>query len=146
MNAHREGWLADEYVRFFALSARKDIASLYGFEEFLPGYELWGSWGLDALCLGRDSKLYRIPWIPLSEAGRQDAYPNIEALSSALATLHEATPAYEHFGKELHFIKPFIFGGSPDDSANIAMVDQSTHAQFCRFWNGVYARLQTTVA
>ena len=146
MNAHREGWLADEYVRIYAASSRKNIASLYGFDEFLPDYELWGSWGCDALCLGRDSKLYRIPWIPLSEAHRQEAYPSVEALDSSLATLHEATPAYEHFGKEVHFVTPIVFGGKPDDNANIAMIDQAAHAQICRYWNKVYARLQTTVA
>jgi hypothetical protein len=146
MSAHREGWLGDEYVRLYAESARKDIASLYGFDEFLPGYELLGSWGLDALCLSRDGKLYRIPWIPLSEAHRQEACPSVDELDSALATLHEATPAYEHFSKEVHMISPIAFGGSPTDSGNIAMIDQAAHAEVCRYWNGVYARLHTTVA
>lgn len=146
MNAHREGWLADDYVRLYAESARCETASLYAFHEFLPDYELWGSWGCDALCLALDSKLYRIPWIPLCEAHRQEAYPSVEALHAALVALHEATPAYEHFGKEVHFTTPIVFGGSPEDSANIAMVDQATHAQLCLYWNRVYARLQPNVA
>jgi hypothetical protein len=146
MNAQREGWLLDEYVRFYAESARLEIALLYAFHEFLPGYELWGSWGLDALCLGLDSKLYRIPWIPLSEAHRQEVYPSVEALQTVLASIHEATSAYEHFGKEVHFITPIVFGGSPEDEANMVMVDQSTHAQLCVYWNRTYARLRATGA
>ena len=141
MNAHCEGWLGDEYVRLYAESARRHIASLYAFYEFLPGYELWGSWGLDALCFAPDAKLYRIPWIPLSESHRQEAYPSVAALQASLPSLHEATPAYDHFGKEVHFTKPVVFGGSPDGGANIVMVDQATHAQLCLYWNRVYARL-----
>ena len=146
MRMHRqfEGWLGDEYVRLYAESAREEIASLYAFHEFLPDYELWGSWGLDALCLARDSKLYRIPWIPLSETHRQAAYPSIEEFRSALGTLREAAPEYEHFGKETHFRTPIIFGGDPNDNGNVAMVDQAAHAQLCIYWNRVYARLQTT--
>ncbi len=146
MSAQREGWLGDKYVRLYGESARRKIASLYAFQEFFPDYELLGSWGLDALCLALDSKLYRIPWIPLSEAHREDAYPSVEALHATMATLHEATPAYEHFGKEIHFITPLLFGGSPTDAANIAMVDQATHAELCLYWNRVYARLQNNVA
>lgn len=141
MKVHREGWLADEYVRIYSASLRKDIASLYGFNEFLPDYELWGSWGCDALCLGFDSKLYCVPWIPLSETHRQEAYPSVEALNSALQSLHAATPTYEHFGKEVHFITPIVFGGQPGDDANITMIDQDAHAQICRYWNNLYARL-----
>jgi hypothetical protein len=146
MNEQREGWLGDEYVRVYAETAREEIASLYAFHEFLPEYRLWGSWGCDALCLAPDTKLYRIPWIPLSEAHRQEAYPSLEAFHSTLATLHRATPEYEHFRKEIHFTKPIVFGGNPADSANIAMVDQASHAELCVYWNRVYARLQATGA
>ena len=146
MNTHREGWLGDEYVRLYAEADRRYTASLYAFYEFLPDCELWGSWGLDALCLAPDGKFYRIPWIPLAESHQQEAYSSVAALQASLSSLHEATPAYEHFGKEVHFTTPIIFGGSPDDSANIVMVDQATHAQLCLYWNRVYARLHTPVA
>ena len=146
MSTQREGWLAGDYVRIYASNDRKDVAELYGFNEFLPGYELWGSWGCDALCLAHDSKLYRIPWIPLSQTHRQEAYVSVEALDSALVNLHEALPAYEHYNREIHFVTPIVFGGSPADDANIAMVDRVAHAQICRYWNGVYSRLQSTRA
>ena len=138
----REGWLGDEFVRLYAEAARPDVASLYAFREFLPEYELWGSWGLDALWLGPDSKLYRIPWIPLSEAHRNEGYASVESLEAALSRLHEAGPEYEHFGKEIHFLTPIVFGGRAEDSSNLAMVDQATHAQLCVYWNRVYARVK----
>lgn len=144
MTEHREGWMGDEYVRLYAPSSRLKIAALYGFNEFLSGYELYGSWGQDALCFGRDGKFYRIPWIPLAESHRQEAYSSAEAFNRALAIFHEATPAYEHFGKELHFTTPIVFGGNPNESGNLVMVDQAAHAQLCRYWNGVYARLKAT--
>ena len=137
-----EGWLGEEYVRVYAESARQEIASIYAFHEFLPGYEVWGSWGLDALCLASNTQFYRIPWIPLSETHRQLAYSSVEALRVAFAVLHEATPAYENFGKEIHFVTPIVFGGNLNDSSTIAMVDQATHAQLCVYWNRVYARPQ----
>ena len=143
MNRQREGWLGEDYVRLYAEAAREEIASFYAFHEFLPEYELWGSWGLDALCLASDTKFYRVPWIPLSETHRQVAYPSTEAFRSALAALQEATPDYENFGKEIHFRTPIVFGGKPDDSSNGVMVDQVTHAELCVYWNRVYARLQT---
>ncbi len=146
MNAHREGWLDDEYVRLYAEFDRRHVASLYAFHEFLPDYELWGSWGLDALCLAPGGKLYRIPWIPLAESHRQEAYSSVAALRSSLSSLHEATPAYEHFGQEVHFTRPIVFGGSPNDSANLVMVDQAAHAQLCQYWTRVYARLRPPVA
>ena len=80
------------------------------------------------------------------ESLHQEAYPSVEVLRAALVALHEATPAYEHFGKEVHFTTPIVFGGSPDDTANIAMVDQAAHAQLCLYWNRVYARLQPNIA
>lgn len=146
MDESREGWLGDEYVRIYAPSLRVSVTELYDVTRFLPHYELWGSWGMDALCLAQDGKFYRIPWVPLTEASREIAYSGIEALHEALADLHEATPAYEYFAKEVHFIMPVIFGGDPNDPANIAMIDQKAHAEICCFWNGMHARMSKSDA
>jgi hypothetical protein len=143
MNTQREGWLGDEYVRVYAPSDRSRIAKLYEFQASLPGYEPWGSWGLDALCLGPDSRLYAIDWIPLEESFRKQRYLNATALEEELTRLHEATPAYEHFQKEVHFVKPIVFGGDPSEAP--LMIDQAQHAELCRFWNQTYARLKAQV-
>lgn len=137
----REGWLGDVYVRVYAPSSRRSVAALYEMEKFLPHHEPWGSWGGDALCHAQDGKFYRVPWIPLSAAYCQEVYAGIGELHKALTNLHEATPAYEHFGKEVHFIKPLVFGGDPNDPTNVAMIDQKAHAEICCFWNGVHARM-----
>src|SRR5260370_3786484 len=113
MNEQREGWLGDEYVRVYAASDRTRIAQLYDFATFLPGYVPLGSWGLDALCLCRDSKLYVVDWIPLHESFRRERYPNVEAFTRDLAQLREATSTYEHFQKEVHLVTPLVLGGSP---------------------------------
>jgi hypothetical protein len=142
IDRQREGWLGEDYVRIFAETDRARIARLYAFGAHLPDYEPWGSWGLDSLCLGHDGKLYLIPWIPLDESHRKERYASIAAFDADLAVLHEATTAYEHFGKEIHFVTPIIFGGSPKDPENLKMIDQKAHAEVSCFWNQTYARIK----
>src|SRR5262245_42355213 len=137
MTTQREGWLGNEYVRIYADTDRPRIAELYEFPAFLPGYEPWGSWGLDALCLGPDSRLYAVDWIPLQADFRKEKYISIVAFEEDIARLHEATPAYEHFQKEVHFAHPLALGGDPGVAP--VMLDQATHAEACRFFNKVYA-------
>lgn len=143
MSNVREGWLGNEYVRIYATSDRSRVASLYEFGTYLPGYEPWGSWGLDALCLGPDARLYAIDWIPLREEFRKERYRSGAAFENDIRRLIEATPSYEHFGTEVHFVKPIAFGG--DSSESPVMIDQSAHAELCRFWNRTYADLRTQI-
>jgi hypothetical protein len=144
MSTQREGWLGDNYVRVYAPSDRQRISRLYDFSAFLPGYEPWGSWGLDALCLGPDSRLYLIDWIPLDESIRRECYASIAAFEQDLILVEEFTSAYEHFQKEVHFVEPLAFGGDP--KAKLMMVDQAVHAELCRFWNQTYRRIKNQVA
>jgi len=140
MTEQREGWLDDEYVRVYAEKDRARVAQLYAFETFLPGYEPWASWGFDVLCIAPDSRLYLVPWIPLDESFRKERYQTVDAFEEAIARLHEATSAYEHFQNEVHLVTPLVFGGDPAESP--VMIDQNAHAEVCRFWNQTYARLK----
>jgi len=144
MTTQREGWIGKEYVRVYAASDRQRVAALYDFPTFLPGYEPWGSGGLDALCLGPDSRLYTIDWIPLDESFRKERYASAAAFEEDIARLLEATPAYEHFQKEVHFVHPLALGGSPKTAP--IMLDQARHAEACRFFNKVYARAKRQTA
>jgi len=144
MKTQREGWLGEEYVRIYADADRARIAGLYDFKQFLPGFQPWGSWGLDALCLGPDSRLFAIDWIPLEESFAREKYASVAAFEEGIARLREATAEYEHFQKEMHFVKPIIFGGDPAEMP--VMLDQATHAEVCRFWNATYRRLKNQVA
>ena len=83
----------EEYVRIYGATDRPRIAEIYDFATSLPGYEPWGSWGLDALCLGPDSRLYAIDWIPLKASFRRERYVSVAAFELDIARLHEATPA-----------------------------------------------------
>jgi len=140
MTTQREGWLGEEYVRIYADTDRGRIAGLYDFPNFLPGYEPWGSWGLDVLCLGPDLRLYTIDWIPLEESFRKERYASVAVFEKDIARLHEAPSAYEHFQKEVHFVHPLALGGNPQ--AAPVMIDQATHAEACRFFNKVYAQVK----
>jgi hypothetical protein len=137
----REGWLGEDYVRVYAEADRQRIAELYQFGAFLPSYEPWGSWGLDALCLGSDGCLYTIDWIPLAESFRKQQYDSVADFEADIARLNEATPTYEHFGKEVHFTHPLVLGGDPH--ASPVTLDQATHAEACCFFNKLYRELQT---
>ncbi len=140
MTTQREGWLGEEYVRIYSDTDRQRIAELYDFSTSLPGYEPWGSWGLDALCLGPDSRLYAIDWIPLEESFRKERYSSVAAFEEDIARLREATPEYEHFEKEVHFAHPLVLGGDPQVPP--VMLDQATHAKACRLFNKVCAQVR----
>lgn len=143
MKTQREGWIGDEYVRIYAEVERSRIGKLYDFATFLPGYEVWGSWGLDALCLAPDNRLYSVDWIPLEESFRKERYASIATFEDDIARLQETSSAYEHFRKEVHFVKPIVFGGDPSETP--MMLDQASHAEVCRFWNATYRRLKSQV-
>lgn len=140
MKKQREGWLGEDYVRIYADTDRQRIARLYDFSIFLPGYEPWGSWGLDALCLGPDSRLYVVDWIPLEESFRKERYGCIAEFEEDISRLSEASPEYEYFQKEIHYAHPLVLGGDP--IATPIMLDQETHAQACRFFNQTCRRVK----
>lgn len=140
MKSQREGWLGEDYVRVYAASDRARVAEIYDFRTYLPGYTPVGSWGLDALCLAPDSRLYLVDWIPLAEAHRRERYRDLAEFESELSRLVEATTAYEHFQKEVHFVTPIVFGASPTDAP--VMIDQGAHSEFCRWWNKLYRDLK----
>ena len=133
MTTQREGWLGEEYVRIYAETDRPRVAELYDFATFLPGYEPWGSWGLDALCLGPDGQLYTVDWVPLEQDLQKERYGSVAEFEADIARLHEAGPSYEHFQKEVHYAHPLVLGGDPQ--ATPVMLDQATHAQACCFFN-----------
>ena len=144
MTTQREGWLGEEYVRIYADKDRQRIAELYDFATSLPGYEPWGSWGLDALCLGPDSRLYAVDWISLEASFRKQRYASVAEFEEDIGRLREASPGYEHFQKEVHFVHPLALGGDP--KAAPVMIDQATHAKACRFFNKVYAQVRKQAA
>ena len=84
MKSQREGWLGEDYVRIYAASDRARVAEVYDFSTLLPGYTPLGSWGLDALCLGPDSRVYLVDWIPLAEAHRRERYRDMAEFESEL--------------------------------------------------------------
>jgi len=135
MNKQREGWLSEDYVRIYADADRPRIAQLYDFATFLPGYEPWGSWGLDAFCLGPDSRLYLVDWIPLEESFRKERYACIAEFEADISRLREALPSYQYFQKEIHYAHPLVLGGDP--KAAVVMLEQDTHAKACRFFNQI---------
>lgn len=92
MSKPYEGWLGEDYVRIYAEADRQRIAELYQFATFLPGYEPWGSWGLDALCLGPDGRLYTIDWIPLEQDFQKEQYGSVADFEADIARLNEVIP------------------------------------------------------
>jgi hypothetical protein len=144
MKTQREGWLDQEYVRIYADSDRARITAIYDLATFLPDFQPWGSWGLDALCLGRDFRLYVVDWIPLEGDFTKERYASVAAFEEDISRLHEATATYEHFQKEVHFVNPIAFGG--DTSEAPVMIDQAAHAEVCRFWNATYRRLKGQIS
>jgi ABC-type glycerol-3-phosphate transport system substrate-binding protein len=46
-------------------------------------------------------------------------------------------------GEELHFIRPIILGGNPEDEDNVTFLSRPQHIQAVRYWNKILNDLKT---
>ena len=145
-----EGFIGEEFYRLYSVEQLLSLNPAYGVDEFMPGFVLIGSNGggesylLDAR--HTPAPVFRIPFIPMIEAyGSQMALSvsvwqqGLAAISPAMSIIH--TPSSRTFGKEIHEINPIVFGGSPTDPKNRALVPLEQHAEIVVWWNRTFRRV-----
>jgi hypothetical protein len=103
-----------------------------------------GFMGARRVCLGPDAHLYVTDWVPLEESYLKQRYASIAEFEAEISQLHEASSAYEHFQKEVHYPHPLVLGGYP--KATPVMLDQDTHAKACCYFNRLCRHLKDKVA
>ena len=137
-----EGLIDDQYLRLYDPEHWDRINEEYNSEAFISGYKIIGSSDDEAICLGEDEAVYKIPFIPMNVESAEKLYDGLNDMQKATETfMKEADESYKNYGLELHFIKPIVFDGSPTDPKNRTFVPQPEHAKLCVFWNETYFRI-----
>jgi hypothetical protein len=142
-----EGFIQNSYVRLYSIDELLSLNEAYQVKRFCPGLILFGSNG-SGEAFGFDTRqdpleIVQIPFIPMDfEYARSLGKSFLEFLR-ALATgvgKDGNSPQIEMsaIGKEVHQIQPIIFGGSPTDPENRALIASEAHAELSVFWNNVY--------
>jgi hypothetical protein len=141
-----EGFIGDNYCRFYALEDLMPLNEAFLVKEFAPGLFIFGSnGGGEAFAFNTKSSpfsILEIPFIPMdvnwakllgktmdefffhfSNSGTKSAPPSINK------TL---------IGKEIHEIQPVVFGGSPLDPKNKILLSPKDYAELVVFWNKIW--------
>lgn len=139
-----EGFIGESYLRFYCIAWLRDLNPAYQVEKFAPGLVIFATnGGGDAYAFDTRSEPHPIVRVPLIPLDYQYVEPLATDFSGFLRRLAGDSPASraanpELFGVELHYIKPLIFGGSPTDRANMALLPSEKHAEYCVYWNNLY--------
>jgi hypothetical protein len=141
----REGFLGETYLRLYRLQELVALNVAYQVPTLLPEVIIFGSnGGGEAFGFALDEgDVLQVPFIPLcADCAERLARSFTEFVRSLAASGESPGHNPEAVGMEVHDIAPICFGGSPTDPANKILVPPATHAEVCRFWNGVYRSVQ----
>lgn len=136
-----EGFLGKVYLRLYRLEELAGVNQAYMVGEYAPEIIVFGSnGGGDVFAfIAENGAIVQVPAIPLSlEYAHQMAAGFSEFIAFLAATGESSETRGEALGKEVHEIKPVVFGGDPRDLANKVLVEPPIHAQAAIFWNKVY--------
>jgi hypothetical protein len=141
-----EGFVGEGYFRAYPAHELPRLNELFGVREFEPALTLFGSsGGGEAFAFSMDSgsaQYLQIPFIPFTLKYARDLGSTLEQLFVNIAggsspnTGREPNP--EVVGKEIHEVKPVIFGGDPVDADNKLIVPTLEYAPLVVWWNRLY--------
>ena len=143
-----EGFIRYSYFRLYSITELLLFNESYQVERFAPKLVIFGSNG-GGEAFGFDARedlieIVQIPFIPMDF---HYAKPLGKNFMEFLTILEEAKSDDDlslpqinmsAVGKEVHEIHPIVFGGSPTDDKNKALVPSEEHAKLSVFWNKVY--------
>jgi hypothetical protein len=124
-----EGWTQDRHFIVFTDEEAARATTRYGLTDSLGGYTVVGLLGWD-------------DFIVRSTSGDLFTVPTVPAVGKYLKPFHGALPNQlapdDRAGTIKWYVKPIVFGGSPESSENIIWVTHSEHADLVRWWNTQY--------
>ena len=141
-----EGFIQHCYFRLYSTEQLLSLNQAYQVTRFAPGLVIFGSNG-SGEAFGFDARqspmeIVRIPFIPLdfeyAEPMGQTFVEFLQALEQADQGRGSPKIDRRRIGKEVHEIQPIVFGGSPTDAKNKALVPLEQHAELAVFWNSNY--------
>jgi hypothetical protein len=132
----REGWHNDDYLVLFDEGEISAASNRYAISVSLPGYAVIGLRGWDDFVV-RDTagRTYTVPSVA----------PDVQHLLPFIPPDQQTTlESDDRFvGKIKWYVKPILFGGSPDLGENVTWVNHEQHGQLVQWWNEKYRRLKT---
>jgi hypothetical protein len=132
----REGWHNDDYLILFDEPEIAAVSDRYQISRMLPGYKIVGlrSWD-DFLVRDAAGHTYTIPAVVPDLRHRSPfALPNDQAVLQG----------DDRFaGKIKWYVKPILFGGSPDMGENLTWVSHEQHAELVKWWSEKYHQIKT---
>jgi hypothetical protein len=131
----REGWHNDDYLILFDQGEIPVVSSRYAISQLLPGYQIVGLCGWDDFIVQDEvGHTYSTPAVA----------PDLRRLSPfVLPSDRTVLKGDDRFvGKIKWYVKPVLFGGSPDPGENLTWVSHEQHAQLVRWWNEKHRELK----
>lgn len=145
-----EGFIQQSYFRLYSLEELLALNKAYQVKSFAPGLVIFGSNG-GGEAYGFDTRqvpleIVQIPFIPMDFQYAKPLGKNFLEFLHALEEMDQGDGSLPQIemsavGKEVHEIQPIIFGGSPTDDKNKALVPSEQHAELSVFWNRVYQEM-----
>jgi hypothetical protein len=128
-----QAWQADDYLILFDEQESATYSAAYEIEKYLPGHTIVALKGWD-------------DFIVLTPAGALMTVPTVPMDAQYLAPFtirvdpDQLVPDERFRGKVKWYKSPLVFGGDPQDPANMVWVPLEAHAEMVRFWNNTYRR------
>ena len=138
-----EGLVGDRYVRIYPQADAVWLNEQSPFREFRDSIFVFGSTG-GGEAYGFDSKagdrVVEVPFIPFVRDYARPVSTDLRHGCSAGA--HLEPQAKELVGKEIHEIKPIVFGGDPVDPKNKTLVEFRPYIEVVVWFNNLYRQMQ----
>jgi hypothetical protein len=146
-----EGFLGDQYLRFYPTGQLTLLNNAFCTQEFIPGRFIFGSngggeaWAFDVRL--RPAPVVKLPFIPMNDQYSK-GFGNFEEFLTQLAAtehpLDQGSVNPELIGKEIHEIHPVAFGGDPASEANRVYLAPAEYGPYVVWWNRRFRQLSQT--
>ena len=146
-----EGFVGGSYLRLYPAERLAELNQSYAVNEFAPGLLIFGSsGGGEAFAFDTRSlpvSIVQIPFIPMNYEYAIHRGTSFNDFLSSLADEQSEDDAGQNtihpdlIGMEIHEILPTVFGGSPTDPNNKAILLPEVYAEYVVWWNRRFRQL-----